>query len=83
MKGKEVSMKTGGDPQKITRREAIGTMAKVAGGAVVGLAAGCAPTPVVVEKEVPVEVVKEVPVEVTVEVPAPAEAPALLKRGTY
>jgi len=64
-------MKTEGNPKKITRREALGTMAKVAGGAVVGLAAGCAPTPVVVEKEVPVEVVKEVPVEVVKEVPAP------------
>ncbi|MFB0535363.1 MAG: sugar ABC transporter substrate-binding protein, partial [Anaerolineae bacterium] len=69
-------MKTEGNPPKITRREAIGTMAKVAGAAVAGLAAGCAPTPMVVEKEVPVEVVKEVPVEVTVEVPAPVEVAA-------
>ncbi|MDH7485091.1 MAG: sugar ABC transporter substrate-binding protein [Anaerolineae bacterium] len=62
-------MKTGGDPRKITRRQALGTVAKVAGAAAAGLATGCAaPTPVVVEKEV----VKEVPV--TVEVRVPVEA---------
>jgi len=39
MTGKEVSMSTEKEPKKLTRRQAMGTMAKVAGAAVVGLSA--------------------------------------------
>ena len=42
MRGKKGgdNMKTGRKPKKITRRQALGTMAKVGGAAVAGLAVG-------------------------------------------